>query len=183
MRARVLVGVLALALVATACASDEPSESAGGSGQQNEGPTGRQELIVGVAADPWVDSGEGDKKRKPNYPLNADVCDTLVQLAPDFSVVPMATQASYVGDNTFRFTLQPGVRFSDGTPVTAQDLKYSVDYTVQPPSIGSGFIGRDSTRVVDDRTIEITPTVQNQRLIEQINHPSVVVLKPGSDPL
>ncbi|MFP5319206.1 MAG: ABC transporter substrate-binding protein, partial [Acidimicrobiia bacterium] len=41
----------------------------------------------------------------------------------------------------------------------------------------------DSTRVVDDRTIEITPTVQNQRLIEQINHPSVVVLKPGSDPL
>ena len=184
-RARLLAGVLALAMVATACAGDDDdtSGSAGGSGQQNEGPTGRQELVVGVTADPWVDSAEGDKKRKPNYPLNADVCDTLVQLAADFTVVPMATQASYAGNNTFRFTLQPGVKFSDGTPVTANDLKYSVDYTTQPPAIGSGFLGRDSVRVVDDRTIEVTPTVQNQRLIEQINHPSLVVLKPGSDPL
>jgi len=182
-RSRLVVGLLTLVLVAGACSSggDEPT-SAGG-GQTDQGPTGKQELVVGVAEDPWIDSSEGDKKRKPNYPLNADVCETLVQLAPDFSVVPMVTQARYVGDNKFRFTLQPGVTFADGTPVTATDLKYSVDYTTQAPAIGSGFIGKDSTKIIDDKTIEITPRVENLRLIEQINHPSLAILKPGSDPL
>jgi peptide/nickel transport system substrate-binding protein len=182
-RSRLAVGLLAMVLVAGACSSDDTPTSTGGGQAADQGPTGRQELRVGVAADPWIDSGEGDKKRKPNYPLNADVCDTLVRLAPDFSVVPMATQAKYVGDNKFQFTLQPGVKFADGTPVTATDLKYSIDYTTQAPAIGSGFIGRDSAKIIDDKTVEVTPTVQNLRLIEQINHPSLVVLKPGSDPL
>lgn len=185
-RTRIVVGLLTMVLVAGACSSgdDNPTTAAGGGGAQtDQGPTGKQELRVGVAADPWIDSAEGDKKRKPNYPLNADVCDTLVQLAPDFSVVPMATQAKYVGDNKFQFTLVPGVKFADGTPVTSADLKYSIDYTTQAPAIGSGFIGRDSAKIIDDKTVEVTPTVQNLRLMEQINHPSLVVLKPGSDPL
>ena len=185
-RSRLVVGLLAMVLVAGACSSgdDEPTSAGGGQTDQTaQGPTGKQELVVGVAEDPWIDSSEGDKKRKPNYPLNTDTCETLVQLAPDFSVVPMVTQARYVGDNTFRFTLQPGVTFADGTPVTATDLKYSVDYTTQAPAIGSGFIGKDSTKIIDDKTIEITPRVENLRLIEQINHPSLAILKPGSDPL
>jgi peptide/nickel transport system substrate-binding protein len=185
-RSRLVVGLLAMVLVAGACSSgdNEPTSAGGGqTDQTTQGPTGKQELVVGVAEDPWIDASEGDKKRKPNYPLNADVCETLVQLAPDFSVVPMVTQARYVGDNKFRFTLQPGVTFADGTPVTATDLKYSVDYTTQAPAIGSGFIGKDSTKIIDDKTIEITPRVENLRLIEQINHPSLAILKPGSDPL
>lgn len=182
-RMRLLIGLVALALVATACGDDEPTASRSGQKDQAATPTGPQELRVGYAKDPWVDASQGDKKRKPNYPLNADVCDTLVQLAPDFSVVPMATEGKFVGNNTFRFTLRPGVKFADGTPVTSSDLKYSVDYTVQPPPVGTGFLGPDSTKIVDDRSIDVTPRVPNLRLLEQINHPSTVVLKPGSDPL
>ncbi|MDQ3980647.1 MAG: ABC transporter substrate-binding protein [Actinomycetota bacterium] len=185
-RLRLLVGLLALSLVAAGCGGDDEEPTTAGPGQtgdQAAAPSGPQELRVGYAKDPWVDASEGDKKRKPNYPLNADVCDTLVQLAPDFSVVPMATRAQYIGNNTFRFTLVDGVKFADGTPVTSADLKYSVDYTVQAPSIGTGFLGPDSTKIVDDRSIDVTPRVPNLRLIEQINHPSTVVLKPGSDPL
>lgn len=177
---RLVIGLLAFSIVAAACGGDSETRT----GQRaSEGPSGVQELRVGWAKDPWVDASEGDKKRKPNYPLNADVCDTLVQLAPDFSVVPMATRAQYVGNNTFRFTLVDGVKFADGTPVTSGDLKYSVDYTTQPPAIGTGFLGPDSAKIVDDKTIDVTPTRPNLRLIEQINHPSTVVLKPGSDPL
>ena len=181
---RLVIGLLALSLVAGGCAGDDDEPTASGPAQSApETPTGPQELRIGWAKDPWIDAAETDKKRKPNYPLNADVCDTLVQLAPDLSVVPMATEARFVGNNTFRFTLVPGVKFADGTPVTSADLKYSVDYTTRAPSVGSGFVGPDSTKIVDDRTIEVTPRVPNQRLIEQINHPSTVVLKPGSDPL
>ena len=184
-RLRLVVGLLALSLVAAACGgNDDPTPSgAGQAGGAPSRPSGPQERRSGWAKDPWVDASEGDKKRKPNYPLNADVCDTLVQLAPDFSVVPMATEGRYVGNNTFRFTLVPGVKFADGTPVTSADLKYSVDYTTKAPAIGTGFLGPDSAKIVDDRSIDITPRVPNLRLIEQINHPSTVVLKPPSDPL
>ena len=180
-RLRLLIGVLALSFVAAACGGeDEPTT--GGQGQA-PAPSGPQELRIGWAKDPWVDASEGDKKRKPNYPLNADVCDTMVQLAADFQVVPMAAEARYVGNNTYRFTLVPGVKFADGTPVTSADLKYSVDYTTKNPPIATGFVGPDSAKIIDDRSIEVTPTRPNLRLIEQINHPSTSVLKAGSDPL
>ena len=185
---RLMIGLLAVSLVASACADDEPRVTgADNDATQARGApvttTGAQELRVGYGKDPWVDASQGDKKRKPNYPLNADTCDTLVQLAPDFSVVPMATEGRFVGNNTFRFTLVPGVKFADGTPVTSADLKSSVDYTVAPPAVGTGFLGPDSTKIVDDRSIDVTPRIPNLRLLEQINHPSTVVLKPGSDPL
>lgn len=185
--ARFMSALIALSLIAGGC---------GGESRTAEGPTtvspestdaarpsGPQELVVGAGEDPWVDSSESDKKRKPNYPLNADVCETMLQLAPDFTVVPMTAEFEYVGDNTFHFTLLDGVTFADGTPVTAEDLKYSIDYTAEEPSVGFSFIGPDSTTVVDDRTIAITPTEPNLRLPQQINHPSYAVLKPGSDPL
>lgn len=192
---RPLLLLMAVALVATACSSSEPTtdaadpadvtgeptdaaETATDSGQ----PSGAQELVVGAAEDPWVDSSESDQKRKPNYPLNADVCETLVQLSPEFTVEPSTTEVEYVGDNTFEFTLRDGVTFSDGSPVTVEDLEYSVDYTTQEPTVGFSFIGPDSTTIVDDRTISVTPEETNLRLAEQINHPSYAVLKEGSDP-
>lgn len=188
---RCLLVLTSVALVATACSTSatstgrvDPVNASDGAATDGTSatPSGVQELVVGAAGDPWVDSSESDQKRKPNYPLNADVCETLVQLSPEFTVEPSTTEVEYVGENTFRFTLLDGVTFSDGTPVTVEDLEYSIDYTVREPAVGFSFIGEDSTTIVDDRTIEITPEETNLRLAEQINHPSYAVLKEGSDP-
>ncbi len=190
------VAVLCVAgLVAAACGGDDDDEPAA-SGSVGEGTTEEttgdtpamaevQELVVGVGADPWVDSSEEDKKRIPNYPLNADVCETLVRLTPEFQVAEgLASDWELTGDNTFRFTLRDDVTFSDGTPMTADEVKYTLDYTVaEPPTSGFAFLGADSVAVVDDQTVEVTPTMPNLRLIEQINHPTYSVLGAGSDPL
>ncbi|MDQ3716568.1 MAG: hypothetical protein M3381_11235, partial [Actinomycetota bacterium] len=107
--------LLLLGLAATACAGTESTSQGGPTGADE--PAAIQELVVGVAADPWIDS-EGDRKRRPSYPLNADVCETLVHLGTDFSVEPMLAESwELVGDNTYRFTLRDGTTFSDGSPV------------------------------------------------------------------
>lgn len=184
-----LFGVV-LAMVAAACGGGSVPE---GSAADLDGPADEpgaatpaavQELVVGVGADPWVD-GEQDGKRFPSYPLNADVCETLVRLTPDFEVAPgLASEWELVGDNTFRFTLADGPAFPDGAPVTADDVKVSLDYTVEEPQTsGFAFLGPDSTTVVDERTVEVRPTEPNLRLVEQITHPTYVVMAPGSDPL
>ncbi len=196
-RVRVVAALAVLGMVAAACGSDDDDEPAASgdatgetTGESSEGSgdpalADVQELVVGVAADPWVDASEEDKKRLPNYPLNADVCETLVRLTPEFQVAEgLASDWELTGDNTFRFTLRDDVTFSDGTPMTAEEVKYTLDYTVADPSTsGFAFLGTESVEVVDDQTVDVTPTMPNLRLIEQINHPTYSVLAAGSDPL
>lgn len=180
--------LFALALVAAACGGggDGPARSgaADTDSEVEAAPaSGAQELVVGYRGDPWVDA-ETDRKRLPNYPLNGDVCQTLTQLTSDFQGAPsVASDWELVGDNTYRFDLRDDVTFSDGSPLTAEDVKYSLDYTVEEPQIGAGNLGPDSTEVVDDLAVEVTPTQPNLRLLEHINHPTFAILAPGSDPL
>ncbi len=170
--------LIASSLVATACGG-----GAGGEGATSGTPAEVQELVVGYGADPWVDS-EVDRKSRPSYPLNADVCETLVHLGTDYQLEPMLASAwEFTGDNTFRFTLADEPTFSDGRPLTAEDVEYTLGYTVREPDSGFSFLGPDSTTVVDDRTVEVTPQQPNLRLVEQINHPGYAILSPGDDPL
>ncbi|MDO4292899.1 MAG: ABC transporter substrate-binding protein [Eubacteriales bacterium] len=58
----------------------------------------------------------------------------------------------------YTFTLREGVKFHDGTAVTAQDVKYSLDRCADAGSgapLVSAFSAIDSINVVDDKTVEI----------------------------
>ncbi|HET9441709.1 MAG TPA: ABC transporter substrate-binding protein, partial [Acidimicrobiales bacterium] len=171
-RARRCLTVLACAvsLLSAACGGDGGGGGGDEAAEEKVVPAAVQELVVGYNKDPWVDSAEGDRKRIANYPLNADVCQTLVEMSPDFEVVGrLASKWEHVGDNVFRFTLRDGATFSDGTPVTAEAVKYSLDYTVAKPSTsGFAFLGPESVTVVDEKTVDVKPTRPNLRLIEQI---------------
>ena len=60
---------------------------------------------------------------------------------------------------TYTFTLQEGVTFSDGTDLTAEDVKYSWDRVVEmnlPEGQATLFENVAETRVVDDLTFEVT---------------------------
>lgn len=176
-RSRLTVLLVGVSLLVTSCA--------GGTGTPagTEALAEVQELAVGVSADPWVDA-EIDRKRIPNYPLNTDVCETLVHLGTDFQLEPMlASKWEFVVNNTYRFTLNEQARFSDGRPVTVEDVKYSIDYTVREPQIGNSFLGPDAVTIIDDQTVDIRPEQPNLRLIDEINHPTYAIVSPGDDPL
>lgn len=77
-------------------------------------------------------------------------------------VVPrLATEWTVSPDGTvYTFKLNPDAKFHDGTPVTADDVKYSFK---RIRSIGrgngwmiDGVVGDDSVRVIDEKTVEIT---------------------------
>ncbi len=175
-----IASVTAVSLIGTACGG---ADGGGAGNDLSDEPAALQELVVGIGADPWIDA-ETDRKRRPNYPLNADVCETLVHLGTDFQLEPMlASTWELMGDNTYRFTLKDEVTFSDGRPLTAGDVKSAIDYTVKPPVIGSSSLGVNSTTVVDERTVDITPEKPNLRLVDQINHPTYAIISPTDDPL
>lgn len=116
------------------------------------------------------------------FPLNTNIFESLVYVRPDYQIEPLLAESwNFVAPNTWRIALRDGVTFHDGSPFTAESVKYTMDRIA---SNGGGVmsLGPDSTVVVDDRTVEITPTVANMRLMEQIGHPNNAILPVGLNP-
>ncbi len=139
------------------------------------------ELIVGATADAY----RTDPPERANvgmYPLNTNIFESLVRLTPDYQIEPMLAESwEFVEPNTFRFRLRQGVAFHDGTPFTAEAVRWSMSRIALA---GGGSIGVDenSTKVIDDFTVEITPSRPNRQLVQQLNHPVNSIVAPNSEP-
>jgi peptide/nickel transport system substrate-binding protein len=63
------------------------------------------------------------------------------------------------GGKTYTFHLRPGVKFSNGDPVTADDVKWSLDRFYNPKTnavMSSVAVGDGKTTVVDASTVRVT---------------------------
>lgn len=156
-----------MVLLVPACGTAEPT-----------GPSGRQQLTVGLGEDTYVvEEPEADVGFTPRA-----IFEGLVQMSPDYEVEPrLATRWELIEPNTWRFHLRDGVTFHDGTPFTAEAVKYTFDRIAEAGG-GTLQLGPDSTEIVDDLTVDVTPTVENRRLVEQLVHPSNSIVAPGSEP-
>lgn len=157
--ATALSGVIALTITSCATAQSEPAASSGG--------------------DPIVMAYSGELQtldpQQSNYGqtnlLNSGLYETLVTytednelvglLAEDFAASPDATSVDV--------TLRPDVTFHDGTVLTADDVKFSLDrYTSIGVGIGGLFANYDSTTVVDDQTLTINLKVADSLFLDKL---------------
>lgn len=82
----------------------------------------------------------------------------LVKPASDGSLVPAVASDYSISDDAkvYTFTLRDGITFHDGTPVTIEDVKYSIDRYAEIQGESSAFSIVSDTAVKDDKTIEVT---------------------------
>lgn len=141
-------------------------------------PAANQTITIGQALDNYVATGL--KSYIGAYPVNANIYEQLVRLNPDYSVGPwLAKSWEQTGSNTVRFHLRTDVKFQDGSPFTAADVKWTFDRQAQGGG-GLPSLGANSTVVVDSATVDVTPTVTNHRLVEELVHPEWGILKNGT---
>jgi peptide/nickel transport system substrate-binding protein len=58
--------------------------------------------------------------------------DTFAQLDRDLKVVPWAAESwKQIDPKTFEIKLRPGMKFSDGKPVTVEDVKFTTDFLLK----------------------------------------------------
>ena len=142
------------------CERSAPDHEAGGRAARRAPadapkPDALQELVVGAGQDEF--GLALNRPRLGMYPLNAGICEPLLRLTYDFQVEPwLATRWEYRGDNTYRFTLRPGVKFNDGQPFNAEAVKYTLDRAVLNRNDYS-FLYEESVLIVDDTTVYIRP--------------------------
>ena len=91
-----------------------------------------------------------------------NIAETVTELVPGQGLQPrLATSWEDMGDGTWRFTLQDGVTFHDGSDFTAEDVAHSIARTTGDGivcEIGAKFFGgmKLTTEIMDDLTIDIT---------------------------
>ena len=63
----------------------------------------------------------------PENTILSNVCERLMQVQPDLTTKPhLAEKAEWTSDTTVVFTLRKDVKFHDGTPMTADDVLWSM---------------------------------------------------------
>ncbi len=181
---RSLTLVLVLAMVAAACGGDDSATEtpAGQTPTSAAALNENAELKVGFVDDQYV--LEGPDASLGAYPLNTNILETLTYLNDKYEVQPrLAERWEFRAPNTWRFFLRRGVKFHDGQPWNAQAAKTGIfDRVAARRGGGTIKAGPDSVSIIDEYTLDFTPTTPNVRVPEQIVHPNNAAIAPGSEP-
>ncbi len=86
-----------------------------------------------------------------------NIYESLVGRDEQFRLEPrLALSWTMVDPHTWRFKLRPGVKFHDGTPMTADDVVFSVQRSLDPKSLQhSTYPNVTGAKKVDDLTVDI----------------------------
>ncbi|MEV4611467.1 ABC transporter substrate-binding protein [Kitasatospora sp. NPDC049258] len=142
-----LAALTLLAASATACASST------GGGAQAQGDT----LTVVSASPPASLDPAKANVGSDNWFVNLTY-DTVLRMREGGRVdAGLATRWGYVDDSnqTFEFTLRDGVKFADGTPMTAADVAASLDYSRRNGLNVSWVSAIDSVTATGPTTVRI----------------------------
>ena len=75
----------------------------------------------------------------PNTQISQTIFDTLVATDAQLKPVPALAESWTVDGKVWTFKLRPGVKFSDGTPFTAEDVVFTYDRVPKVPNSPSPF--------------------------------------------
>ena len=139
---------LTLAFAAWGCGGDDDDGDGGGAG----GTIIRGTTDIPVAYDPAY------AYTLPDWDLMSNVYQTLLTIPPG-GVAPepdAAQSCDFTNPTTYRCTLKTGLRFSDGSPLNSEDVKFSFDRNVEiasPIGASSLLANMESIEAPDPRTV------------------------------
>lgn len=105
-----------------------------------------------ASLDPHVDTDAGTRD------VVFNLYEGLVKPTSDGGFIPAVASDYIISDDakTYTFTLRDGITFHDGTPVTIEDVKYSIDRYAEIQGESSAFSSLvDSVEVQDDKTLVV----------------------------
>jgi len=108
--------------------------------------------------------------------------DPLMQLANDGSIeAGIATKWEQVSDTRYRLTLRQGAKFHDGRPVTAQDVKFSLENYRQSKNAEQYNVWLDHVDVVDDYTAEAVSKLPYRVAMSNTAYKSFIIPNGAAD--
>ena len=108
----------------------------------------------------------------PTTQVSRQVYEALVTRGLDMSIGPqLATKWKAVDPNTWYFFLREDVKFSNGQPMTSEDVVFSILRAKQPTSDFKEYISTiSSVKAIDDFTVQIKTSKPNPILLNQLSN-------------
>lgn len=189
---RLLMVVLTTLTVAlSGCSSDKagdsgkPAQGAGSDTAVASNQAGNADdlskLIVGIpqdldSFDPHYATGAGTKE------VLFNIFEGLVKPDENGNLNPAVASEYTISDDNkvYTFTLREGIKFHDGSDVTVEDIKYSIDRNAGADGsepLVSSFSNIDSVNILDDSHVEIVLKEANSEFLTQLT----VAIIPASN--
>ncbi len=183
-----LGGTAALVAALAACGSSSSSDTGSGPGASDV----KGDAVTLGTTDTVVNLDPAGSYDEGSWTLQYNMFQTLLTI-PAGKNTPegdAAKSCEYTDPSTFKCTLQPGLKFSNGDPLTSEDVKYSLERNIRiaDPNGASGLLGsianKDSSGAltVNPKAIE---TPNPTTVIFHLSHPDTtfqfVLTTPAGD--
>ena len=171
------VGLVLIVALLAACSSD-----GGGDGTTEGGqPASNQELTVAAGGDQYV--REGSSANLGVEPVNANIAETLTYLSPTYEVRPPRRAVGVPRPEHVAVSSCARREVPRRPAAERPGVKTTLfDRVAQQRDGGTIKAGPNSAVVVDDLTIDFTPTAPNYRVPEQVVHRATSSTRPAPTP-
>lgn len=158
----VLFLALVMLLSLVSCGSSPDSEPAADNGGGSEASGEKKDsVILATSGEPYLFYALSAKgcSGDDNLVLS-NVYDCLTFLNDDGSISPGLAEKWDISEDGLEYTfyLRKGVKFHDGSEMTAEDVKFTYDKGAEGPLGSALFINYSSCEILDDYTVKITLT-------------------------
>lgn len=159
---RFFATLLAVLMLAGMCAcgksgSDVPTtQGDGGAKGEGANATVKDSVVLATSGEPYRFMAQSSQSCSGDDNLVlSNIYDCLLFLEPDGTLSDALAERYEVSDDglTYTFYLRQGVKFHDGSEMTAEDVKFTFDLGAAGPIGSALFINLESTEVIDEHTV------------------------------
>lgn len=151
---KMLAGVMIMALTLgtlTGCSNSAQSNGAS--------EVKKEELVIAISADITSLDPQGHNDTKSES-ISSLLFNKLFKLNADFEVVPdLAESYKQLSDKEWEIKIKQGVKFSDGTDLTSEDVKYSLERSLKMPKVQHVLSSVEKIEATDKYTVKITTDI------------------------
>jgi peptide/nickel transport system substrate-binding protein len=145
---------------------------------------GRTDLNIGIQLEPTnLDPTTGGAAAAIRSVTHLNIYEGLTRIDKDGAVQPGLATSWDISDDglTYTFHLKPGVKFSDGSDLTAEDVKWTLDRNRAPESVSAQkqlFAAIASVDVVDPQTVKVTLSQPQGDFVYNMAWGDAVIVSP-----
>ena len=145
----------------------------------------KDRIVIGQQQEPSSLDPTADATAVIDTIFTGNVFQTLTELGQQSNILPSVAQSWDVSDDglVYTFRLQQGLKFTDGTDLTAETVKFAFDRAMAPDSVNPSkgiFKPIQKVEAVDPHTVRMTLSAPDNLFLYNMSRGDAAIVAPAS---